>query len=104
MKKIIIKDMVGSKGTDHLDRDHHLMDGGDDDDDDGGGVEPPSSGVACSICLDLVSDSGGRSRAKLHCGHEFHLGMLINFFFFFFVWLLVNLILIYLGYWVFYFM
>ncbi|PON96554.1 43kDa postsynaptic protein [Trema orientale] len=34
----------------------------------------PSSGdVSCSICLDLVSDNGGRSRAKLQCGHEFHL-------------------------------
>ncbi|GMP87665.1 hypothetical protein CsSME_00039944 [Camellia sinensis var. sinensis] len=32
----------------------------------------PSS-VACSICLDLVTDNGDRSRAKLQCGHEFHL-------------------------------
>jgi hypothetical protein len=48
-------------------------------DGDGGGgaargVEPIVSGAHCSICLDLVSDSGGRSRAKLQCGHEFHLG------------------------------
>lgn len=60
---------------DKLDHRHHLpMDG------DGGGaaaarsVEPQVSGVHCSICLDLVSDNGGRSRAKLQCGHEFHLG------------------------------
>ena len=39
-------------------------------------LEPqPSSGVSCSICLDLVLNiTGGRSRAKLQCGHEFHLG------------------------------
>ncbi len=48
-------------------------------DGDGGGgasrgVQPLVSGVHCSICLDLVSDNGGRSRAKLQCGHEFHLG------------------------------
>ncbi|KAL4325492.1 hypothetical protein GQ457_11G002470 [Hibiscus cannabinus] len=34
---------------------------------------PPSSEVSCSICLDLVSDTGGRSWAKLQCGHQFHL-------------------------------
>ncbi|KAK9055826.1 hypothetical protein SSX86_026911 [Deinandra increscens subsp. villosa] len=27
----------------------------------------------CSICLDLVTDDGERSVAKLHCGHKFHL-------------------------------
>lgn len=58
--------MVGSKATDH----HHQMDV--DDDDETMGL--PSGGVPCSICLDLVSDNGDRSRAKLHCGHEFHLG------------------------------
>lgn len=57
--------MVGSKATDHG---PHQKDGHDDDD-----IEP-SSGLACSICLDLVSDNGIRSRAKLQCGHEFHLG------------------------------
>lgn len=57
--------MVGSKAADH---DPHQKDGHDDDDD-----MEPSSGVACSICLDLVSDNGLRSRAKLQCGHEFHL-------------------------------
>ncbi|XP_030946886.1 E3 ubiquitin-protein ligase RFI2-like isoform X1 [Quercus lobata] len=36
--------------------------------------QPSSSGVSCSICLDLVLNiTGGRSRAKLQCGHEFHL-------------------------------
>ncbi|XP_065861337.1 E3 ubiquitin-protein ligase RFI2 [Euphorbia lathyris] len=50
-----------------MDADHchhpHLL---DDDD-------PSSSGVSCSICLDTVTDNGTRSRAKLQCGHEFHL-------------------------------
>ncbi|EEF39254.1 E3 ubiquitin-protein ligase RFI2 [Ricinus communis] len=45
--------------------DHH-RDGADED-------EPSSSGISCSICLDTVLDNGGRSRAKLQCGHEFHL-------------------------------
>ncbi|XAR61332.1 hypothetical protein NMG60_11035008 [Bertholletia excelsa] len=31
------------------------------------------SSVSCSICLDSVTDDGDRSRAKLQCGHEFHL-------------------------------
>lgn len=64
--------MLGSKAS-HLDRDDHhqeLMDGHDADD-----AVPPSSEVSCSICLDLVSDSGVRSRARLQCGHEFHLGI-----------------------------
>ncbi|XP_022757984.1 E3 ubiquitin-protein ligase RFI2-like [Durio zibethinus] len=63
--------MVGSKAS-HLDRDldhdHQLMNGHD-----GNAAVPPSSEVSCSICLDLVSHAGGRSRAKLQCGHEFHL-------------------------------
>ncbi|XWS36173.1 hypothetical protein CRYUN_Cryun20dG0062400 [Craigia yunnanensis] len=70
--------MVGSKAS-HLDLDrdldhdddHHrdqLMDGHDGD-----AAVPPSSEVSCSICLDLVSDACGRSRAKLQCGHQFHL-------------------------------
>lgn len=46
-------------------------DGGGGDD---GLMEPQASGISCSICLDLVSDNGVRSRAKLLCGHEFHLG------------------------------
>ncbi|KAJ8444042.1 hypothetical protein Cgig2_020888 [Carnegiea gigantea] len=33
----------------------------------------PEYCVPCSICLDLVSYDGERSRAKLQCGHEFHL-------------------------------
>ncbi|XP_024030898.1 E3 ubiquitin-protein ligase RFI2 isoform X2 [Morus notabilis] len=35
--------------------------------------QPSSGDVSCSICLDLVTDNRGRSRAKLQCGHEFHL-------------------------------
>lgn len=70
--------MVGTKATQldrdrdrDLDHDHHqLMDGHDGD-----AAVPPSSEVSCSICLDLVSDTGDRSRAKLQCGHEFHLGI-----------------------------
>ncbi|XP_021281066.1 uncharacterized protein LOC110414288 isoform X3 [Herrania umbratica] len=68
--------MVGSKASqlgghddhDHDDHHHQLIDGHAGD-----AAVPPSSEVSCSICLDLVSDSGGRSRAKLQCGHEFHL-------------------------------
>lgn len=30
--------------------------------------------VSCSICLDVVTDNGDRSLAKLLCGHQFHLG------------------------------
>lgn len=30
--------------------------------------------ISCSICLDLVTDNGDRSWAKLQCGHQFHLG------------------------------
>lgn len=41
------------------------------DDGDGGGK---ASAVSCSICLEVVTDNGSRSRAKLQCGHEFHLG------------------------------
>ncbi|ESQ39419.1 hypothetical protein EUTSA_v10001505mg [Eutrema salsugineum] len=49
---------------------------------DDGGCVPDKRGnedssslveVSCSICLELVVDDGTRSRAKLHCGHEFHL-------------------------------
>ncbi|KAL1226279.1 E3 ubiquitin-protein ligase RFI2 [Cardamine amara subsp. amara] len=29
--------------------------------------------VPCSICLELVVDDGTRSKAKLQCGHQFHL-------------------------------
>lgn len=62
--------VVGTKGGDAM------------DDDDVGGAEQPShdavSSVSCSICLDLVVDNGERSRAKLQCGHEFHLGNLLH--------------------------
>uniref|UniRef100_A0A5B7AZR7 RING-type domain-containing protein n=1 Tax=Davidia involucrata TaxID=16924 RepID=A0A5B7AZR7_DAVIN len=51
--------MVGSEDTDAMD--------------DANGDKASSLSLACSICLDLVTDNGDRSRAKLQCGHEFHL-------------------------------
>nr|XP_043621937.1 E3 ubiquitin-protein ligase RFI2 [Erigeron canadensis] len=39
-------------------------------DDDGGGCKAT---ISCSICLDIVTDNGDRSWAKLQCGHQFHL-------------------------------
>ncbi|XP_016461542.2 E3 ubiquitin-protein ligase RFI2 isoform X1 [Nicotiana tabacum] len=44
-----------------------------DDGDGGGGGEDKASAVACSICLEAVTDNGDRSWAKLQCGHRFHL-------------------------------
>ncbi|GAV79002.1 zf-RING_2 domain-containing protein [Cephalotus follicularis] len=47
----------------------------DDDDvvvDDGDGGKSFGS-VSCSICLEIVTDNGDRSWAKLQCGHQFHL-------------------------------
>jgi hypothetical protein len=39
--------------------------------------EDKAAAVSCSICLDAVlAASGERSTARLHCGHEFHLGKL----------------------------
>ena len=64
--------MVSSQESTVHHHHHQKMDGGD------GGLEQQqtsSADVSCSICLDLVSDNGGRSRAKLQCGHEFHLGL-----------------------------
>lgn len=46
------------------------------DDGDGGGKA--SSNVSCSICLEIVADSGDRAWAKLHCGHFFHLGNFLD--------------------------
>lgn len=43
------------------------------DDGDGGGKSFCASAVSCSICLEVVTDNGDRSWAKLQCGHEFHL-------------------------------
>lgn len=43
------------------------------DGDDGGAKSLSTSNVSCSICLELVTDNGDRSWAKLQCGHEFHL-------------------------------
>ncbi|XP_026449483.1 E3 ubiquitin-protein ligase RFI2-like [Papaver somniferum] len=50
----------------------------DDEGGNGGGgrksvVEVSLSYAQCSICLDVIEDNGERSRAKLYCGHEFHL-------------------------------
>ncbi|GFZ07078.1 RING/U-box superfamily protein [Actinidia rufa] len=42
------------------------------DDHDVGG-KAASVSVSCSICLEIVTDNGGRSWAKLQCGHQFHL-------------------------------
>lgn len=50
------------------DEDNQVVDGGD-----GGGAKGFGS-VSCSICLEVVADNGDRSWAKLHCGHQFHLG------------------------------
>ncbi|KAI8025663.1 E3 ubiquitin-protein ligase RFI2 [Camellia lanceoleosa] len=36
--------------------------------------------VSCSICLELVSDNGDRSWAKLRCGHQFHLDCIFSAF------------------------
>lgn len=44
-------------------------------DDDDGDTKKSFGSVACSICLEFVSDTGDRSWAKLQCGHQFHLGM-----------------------------
>lgn len=35
--------------------------------------------VSCSICLEVISDDGERTKVKLQCGHEFHLGKEIYF-------------------------
>lgn len=50
------------------------------DDTDGSGCGVAGGGksccgsVSCSICLEVVTDNGDRSWAKLQCGHHFHLG------------------------------
>lgn len=35
--------------------------------------------ISCSICLEVVTDSGDRSTARLQCGHQFHLGNYARF-------------------------
>ncbi|KAJ6683064.1 hypothetical protein OIU74_021173 [Salix koriyanagi] len=53
-----------------------IVDDGDGDGDGGGGrLNGKSYGgsVSCSICLEVVTDNGDRSWAKLQCGHQFHL-------------------------------
>lgn len=45
------------------------------EEDEAGGKEDKAAAVSCSICLDAVlAGAGERSTARLHCGHEFHLG------------------------------
>lgn len=44
-----------------------------DDSDAGSGGNSGGGSIACSICLEAVSDNGDRSWAKLQCGHQFHL-------------------------------
>ncbi|CAI0459860.1 unnamed protein product [Linum tenue] len=39
----------------------------------GGGYGKSLGSVSCSICLEVVMDTGDRSWAKLQCGHQFHL-------------------------------
>lgn len=39
----------------------------------GGGCGKSFGSVSCSICLEVVTDNGDRSWAKLQCGHQFHL-------------------------------
>nr|CAD1829934.1 unnamed protein product [Ananas comosus var. bracteatus] len=39
----------------------------------GGGEEVEKAESSCSICLEAVEFEGGRSTARLQCGHEFHL-------------------------------
>jgi hypothetical protein len=41
-----------------------------------GGGGGGGGGASCSICLDPVV-AGGRSVARLQCGHEFHLGQIL---------------------------
>ena len=52
------------------------------DEDGVGCVELTSHGevlfLSYSIFLDLVIENGEKSRAKLQCAHEFHLGNLIH--------------------------
>ncbi|KAF5952262.1 hypothetical protein HYC85_010206 [Camellia sinensis] len=45
----------------------------DDDSDILDDCDGKASSVSCSICLELVTDNGDRSWAKLRCGHRFHL-------------------------------
>lgn len=50
-----------------------LEDGDVVDDGGGKGGDVAVGSVSCSICLEVVTDSGDRSWAKLQCGHQFHL-------------------------------
>uniref|UniRef100_J3M432 RING-type domain-containing protein n=1 Tax=Oryza brachyantha TaxID=4533 RepID=J3M432_ORYBR len=47
---------------------------GEGEDGEGVGGKEEKAAVSCSICLDaVVAGGGGRSTARLQCGHEFHL-------------------------------
>ncbi|KAL2231242.1 UNVERIFIED_CONTAM: E3 ubiquitin-protein ligase RFI2 [Sesamum indicum] len=52
--------------------DADLLDDGDGGGGGGKGAEEAAA-VSCSICLEVVTDNGDRSWAKLQCGHQFHL-------------------------------
>lgn len=47
-----------------------------DDSSDGESIDEVNAfgSVLCSICIESVTKEGDRAWAKLHCGHEFHLG------------------------------
>lgn len=60
---------LGSNDDDDL-----VVDDGDGDVGDCDGRGKSFGTVSCSICLELVTDNGDRSWAKLQCGHQFHLG------------------------------
>ncbi|CAH2057621.1 unnamed protein product [Thlaspi arvense] len=88
-------------GTEDDDRNHRRGSGRSvDSAADNGGCVPGKRGnedssspveVSCSICLELVVDDGTRSRAKLQCGHEFHLGISIKLSLLRFFWVCWNL-------------
>ncbi|XP_012434176.1 E3 ubiquitin-protein ligase RFI2 isoform X2 [Gossypium raimondii] len=62
---------LGSNGGDDV-----VVDDGDDGGDGGAGCGNGGKSfgsVSCSICLEMVTDNGDRSWAKLQCGHQFHL-------------------------------
>ncbi|KAH9755246.1 RING-type domain-containing protein [Citrus sinensis] len=59
---------LGSNDDDDL-----VVDDGDGDVGDCDSRGKSFGTVSCSICLELVTDNGDRSWAKLQCGHQFHL-------------------------------
>ncbi|CAL5208615.1 unnamed protein product [Lathyrus oleraceus] len=59
-------------GTDQEEDNKHVRNNKVVDEGDGPGTKSSGS-VSCSICLEIVTDNGDRSLAKLLCGHQFHL-------------------------------